>query len=144
MLIPGGIPMGKYTFREQRLLAEYIAKRWPKARVQYRVRVGPEAQGYYIVGAKWADALVETENTIYLVEAKVTKASVAIGQLLYYRKLLPMSPWYPLLPRKPIKLFLLLAVDDPTLRRLAEEDGIETDVYKPDWLEEQMVGELGP
>jgi len=104
--------------------------------------MGPKSEGYYAPSAKWADALVETPDTIYIVEAKVTKASVALGQLLYYKKLLPMSPWYGQLANKPIKLFLLLAVDDPTLRNLAAQDGIETDVYHPTWIDESMGGEL--
>lgn len=83
---------------------------------------------------RFADAVVITRTELVLIEAKMRSAPDAIGQLLLYKTLVretfELLDWAHL----PLVLELVVAVDDPAVRRMAEEIGIRVKVFRPAWL----------
>ncbi len=135
---------------EARLLSEYIMRRWPNAAVSFRVKVGPDVKlpsgelsaeatnRLTIILKRWADALVEDGGTIWLIEAKIKNIYAALGQLEAYLELLPQTPELSHLKGRQVKGLLVLGRRDKMVDEMAARKGIEVDVYRPQWLKDQL------
>lgn len=131
---------------EQLYIAEYIAMRFPNAKkIMYQVPLGGTpyqlAQGVAGVTPKWfwrfgyrADAVVVSDNTLYVIEAESRRPVNGLSELLVYLASVDDSPNlgpYKLLERKGI---LLTTIMD---RRTYEEclkHNIEYAFYRPEWI----------
>lgn len=131
---------------EQMYIAEYIAKRFPRARkVLFQVPVGgtPFRLAMHDTGVtpSWfwrfgyrVDAIVVDDNTLYLIEAESRRPVNGLSELQVYYNAVDDSPNlgpYRLLDRKAI---LLTTVMDDRVYELCKKLGFEYVVYRPDWI----------
>ncbi len=127
----------KYLPRENRLVAEWLEKTHPTALQWKRVRLGPIAPGkdpkYYGILRRFADIVFKDGSTIHIVEAKMRPKPDAIGQLLLYRDLFPMTPEFSEFKDMPLRLVFLTTIEDPVVKKMAAEMGIDYAVYGPPW-----------
>jgi hypothetical protein len=142
------MPAVNRTWRpvETRLLAEYLAARWPGHRVQQRVRVGrlhpsleipglsPEEQQALGCWRRWVDAIVWDPPRVILMEAAVKPDPGDVSQLELYLHLFPTTPEFQEWAAAPLVGVLVYAVDDPTIHRLARGRGLLVDVFSPSWI----------
>ena len=98
----------------------------------------PEEIRMLKVYARWADAVILSPPTLYIVEAKLRVSDYlkALGELLYYRKVIRLNKEINWDEFKAVMGILVIPVDDPPLTSLARELGFRVDVYKPSFWEE--------
>ncbi len=136
--------------RERLMVAEYVTRTFPDAQAKrYQVRLGAaplELQGAKLtdseagalrVWSRWADAIVEYQDRVILIEAKIRPKMGPLEALLLYRVLLPSTPGLELGDRK-VELRYVYAVEDPVLNMIARELGIAVDHYEPAWLRDYL------
>lgn len=145
----------KWQPREMRMLAEWLAERWPRTEYLTRVRLGrieprvdpslltPDEIHATGVHRRWADAVVLLPDRVLLIEAKILPKPGVISQLELYARLLPHTPELAEHAHKPIEMLLLYAIEDPLIQLLAREKGIRCLMYRPDWIDDYMA-ELFP
>ena len=136
--------------RETRLLSEWVAKNYPNDRAMYRVRLGRPpswaapsiAEGappeIYKIYQRWADAIIIREKELILVEAKIRPAPGVISQINLYAQLLPKTAEMAQFMDRPIRKIILMAMRDPEVEELAAVDGIEIQIYSPDWVNDYL------
>jgi len=78
---------------------------------------------------RFADAIFVEENIVHIVETKISPSADAIGQLLLYERLFPETPEFSAYKDFPIKKIMLTTREDPAIRKLAEDNGIELVIY---------------
>ena len=132
------------------MVAEYVAQAYPDAQAaRFNVRLGTapiadetlqlssdEAAGLR-VWSRWADAVVELEDRVVLVEAKIRPKMGPLEALLLYRVLLPSTPDLQLRGRK-VEMRFVYAVEDPVLNMIARELGIQVEKFEPSWLRDYL------
>lgn len=142
------MPRGPFrsAYGESRMLSEYLAWQYPDATVYERMRLGAliprtadptmTAEELAMVGVfrRWADAVVVSRDELVVVEAKMRSAPGAVAQLELYEELVPLTPELVPFLSLPLVLELVVAIEDPAVRRLCERKGIRCRIYKPDWL----------
>lgn len=136
--------------REERLLAEYLARFYPKAKVQMHVRLGnapllhnnvplePAERKLLKNFSRHADALIVEPDRVTLVEAKVIPSPGSISEIEFYGELFGSDDDYKAYASLPLRLLLVWGFDDPVLRRMALKRGIAVELYSPDWLGEAL------
>lgn len=85
---------------------------------------------------KFPDAIVLDASGVLIIETKMLPDAGAIGQLKLYRDLIPRTPRFEKISDKPIRMMLVTTRDDINVRALAENEGIEFEVFRPDWIDE--------
>lgn len=133
------------------MVSEYVQARYPDAeRVLLQVRLGSppaELQAQTLsadesaalrVWSRWADAVVELEDRVVLVEAKIRPKMGPLEALLLYEVLLPNTPDLELRGRRVEKRFVY-AVEDPVLNLIARQLGILPELYVPAWLRQYLA-----
>ena len=141
---------GKYRMIERRYVIEYVFKRFKEAVWRgFNVRLGmppeewrkryPElSHRWWKVWMAYADAVVVTDDAIWIIEAKIRNPRTAIGQLLDYRERLKVTPEFKQWLNRPIKLLLVIPIPAPEIESLAKNYGIEVDHYLPEWVANYM------
>ena len=136
---------------EARLVAEYLAVRFPNATTRQHVRLGPikpfmstedltpAERALAGVWRRWADAVVIEDTRVVIVEGSVYPDPGLISQLDLYLRLWPATPEYAQYARTPVVGLLLTALDDPTIRQLAAERGHLCAVYRPPWADGYLL-----
>jgi len=136
----------KYRRVERRYVVDYVLNKYKSPiRVYYNLKLGPPpefverafpglARGYYKPWQRYADAVVITDATIDIIEAKVHNLKVGIGYLLEYRTLAPQTPELQQYLPRPIRTILVIPIPDPWILQNAANYGIIVEVYCPDWL----------
>ena len=135
---------------ESEYVAEYIQTYWrgriyflhfkitgpPKPLVSEELE--PQEINMLKVYARWADAVILSPPTLYIVEAKLRVSDYlkALGELLYYRKIIKSNPEINWNEFKMVIGILVIPVDDPPFTTLARELGLRVDIYKPSFWEE--------
>jgi len=137
--------------RESRLLAEYLAQKYPKDTVMYRVRLGQTpawaassiSEGVpaeiYKAYQRWADAIIITQTHLILMEAKIKPEPGVISQILLYDQLIPKTyalDQYKKLQRSNI---LLIAQHDPEVEELARKNNITVEYFNPAWVTDYLI-----
>jgi len=133
---------------EPKWVAEYCVKFYPRAEVRYNCPLGtaPEelvvehgitkALRLYRAYRPKVDALVITETSIILIEAKVWRYVDGIAKLPLYAALVPDTPELaPYLPRV-IVTRLLVPIIPSWLIRAAEKLNVEIVNWAPKWIME--------
>ena len=142
------MPRGKKRYRrvERRYVVDYVLNKYKNPiRVFYNLKLGPPPE--WVVKAypglketmyrpwqRYADAVVVTDATLDLIEAKVHNWKVGIGYLIEYEALLPQTPRLREYLNRPIRKILVIPLPDPWILSIAPKYGIIVDVYLPDWL----------
>jgi len=136
--------------REERLLAEYLARHHQSSEIRTRVRLGPtplshsgvkleEAEEKLLRNfARWADALVIRNDSVTIIEAEVLPSPGVVSQLELYRALFKNDPTFSELQGRPVHLLAVWGVDDPALRAIAENHAVRVVIFTPTWLGEAL------
>ncbi len=124
--------------KESILLTKWLAEFHRSDKQWKRVRLGipanPEEAKLYSVLLRWADAVVESDGEILIVETKLRPEFGAIGQLEGYKELFKVTPEFSDYENWPVKMVLVSPVLDLGIAEIASKKGIIYDVWKPaDW-----------
>ena len=123
---------------ERRSVNDYIrANLWSK-HYQTRVWLGPlppgqEANEYMVVG-RWADIVTFEPYLVTIIEAKLEPSPAAVGQLLLYRDMFKQSPRFKDYADRPVAVKLLTSRVDTHVQELCEQQGVEYEVFRPEWI----------
>lgn len=132
------------------LLREWAAKMYPGIPVleQYRlgpttatlvgVQVTPGLEAALRVNNWYADGVIYAPNETLLIEAKMKPNPSAVGQALFYLRLLPSTPEHNQKPYAPIVPMVLFAEDDATVRVFAQSLAVRVATYTPSWVEDYL------
>jgi hypothetical protein len=137
--------------RERRMLAEWLADRYPDAEVWQQVKLGAyqsafgnenltqSEQRYVGVFRRYADALVFTPSKLILIEASIPPKPGYISQLKLYHSLVPLTPELGNYRQLPIEMVYLVAFEDPVVTALARREGILVEVFRPQWVSDYIA-----
>ena len=141
---------GTWEPREQRLLAEFLARHFPHDRRVLNVRLGPSPFRHSGVPldagdrallrgiGRWADALIMRPTDLILVEAEVLPSPGIISTLQLYGRLLRLTEDFQASSNLPLRLMLVWGFEDPVLGQLARDQGIEVRLFSPPWIVESL------
>jgi len=132
------------------LLREWAAAAYPGLPLYEQYRLGPTHAS--LVGVTvtpgleealrvmnwYADGVIYAPNETLLIEAKMKPNPSAVGQALFYLRLLPSTPQHNLKPYAPIVPVVLFAESDPTVTIFARSLGVRVVTYTPKWVEDYL------
>jgi hypothetical protein len=133
------------------LLREWAANAYPGKQLFEQYRLGPTTAA--LVGVTvtpgleaalrvmnwYADGVIYAPNETLLIEAKMKPNPSAVGQALFYLRLLPSTPQHNRQPYAPIVPVVLFAEDDATVRVFAQSLGVRVITYTPAWVEQYLT-----
>lgn len=131
---------------ESRLLKEWLDRRYPDATLAGRIRLGPtrrsapggnltpEMEAMLSVENWYPDALILSPNELLIVEAKVNPKPAAIGEVLFYQRLLARTPDLSAYLQYHFQPVVLFGEDDPDVNAFARSLGVRVEVWIPPWL----------
>ncbi len=132
--------------RERRYISEYMMHQWPRGAWQLNVELGPIPQEYvdrYGLGKAAAmfrptrprvDAVKWDKDHYYLIEAKIRDIKAGIGDLSYYRGMIPNTPDLPMYEGQPLTFRLVVPWMIDWIRVAADAAGVEVVVFMVDWI----------
>lgn len=132
--------------RERRYISEYMKTTWPEGNYQLNVELGPIPQEYvdrYGLGKAAAmfrptrprvDAVKWTPERYYLIEAKIRDIKAGIGDLSFYRGMLPSTQDLPFYDGQPVIYRLVIPWMIDWFRTAADAAGVEVVVSWQDWI----------
>jgi len=133
-----------------RLLTEFLISEFPNGGYQTNVPLGPtmdrlvqafgEAHGTAASRPfrPKVDAIAFPPGRLVLLEAKEPVHAKGIGDLLFYRSLLPDTPELTVYAGRPVELWLVVPWATPALTVAAPRLGITLKVYRPTWYDQRM------
>lgn len=136
--------------REGRLIAEYIAEKYPGDRVIFGCPLGPVPEKMIAtLGPRKAlrmarglrpevDALVIRDHQLVLVEAKIQRWVDGIAKLPVYRSLIPTTPELEQYRDYEVEMRLCFPWSSETIEEAARAAGVILDVYHKPWLEDYI------
>ena len=136
--------------RERRYISEYMIKEWPGGGWQLNVELGPIPQEYvdrYGLGKAAAmfrptrprvDAVKWTPQAYYIIEAKIRDIKAGIGDLSYYRGMIPGTLDLPFYDGQPIICRLVVPWMIDWMIAAAEAAQVEVAVFTADWIDEYV------
>jgi hypothetical protein len=131
---------------ESRLMKEWLERRYPDATMTGRIRLGPTrrtAPGGNLTPAMEAmlsvenwypDALVLSKDELLIVEAKVNPKPAAIGEVLFYHRLIARTPELAAHVQYHFQPMVLFGEDDPDVNAFARSLGVRVEIFIPPWL----------
>ena len=138
-------------FGEMRMVAEYIERTYPDDVVFMRLRLGSlvpdgprpdltkEEMAMLGVFRRWADAVVITPTELIVVEASLRSDTGDPSKLIVYGRLVPHTAELQEFSDRRLQLELVVAVEDPVVRQVAQELGIRCRVYEPKWFPQYLA-----
>lgn len=134
-----------------RLLKEWAATQPWDAEPIRELRLGPTTQSAPGVTltpaveamlrvANWyADLVGPRAGQLWVVEAKLQPDPGAIGQVLFYSRLIMSTPALKPLWGLPIRPVVLFGCDDRDVRNFAQSLGVIVEVFTPSWYEAYCI-----
>lgn len=138
-------------FGEMRMVSEYIERTYTNDIAFLRLRLGsmvpdgprpgltPQETAMLGVFRRWADAVVITPDELIVVEASLRSDTGDPSKLVIYGRLVPHTPELQEFRDRRLVLELVVAVEDPVVRQVAQELGIRCRVYEPKWLPQYLA-----
>ncbi len=132
--------------RERRYIAEYMKHQWPEGNWQLNVELGPIPQEYvdrYGLGKAAAmfrptrprvDAIKWTPTHYYLIESKIRDIKAGIGDLSYYRGMIPRTPDLPFYNGQELIFRLVVPWMIDWIKAAADAAQVEVVVFWADWI----------
>lgn len=132
------------------LLREWALKRYPGRAYFENLRLGPteaHVNGVAISAAfermlrveNWyADMVIPLDDSLLVIEAKVKATPGAVGQVLFYQRLLMATPALQEHMVKPTLAVVLFAEDDTAVSNFARGMGVRVEIYTPMWIEDYL------
>jgi hypothetical protein len=136
--------------RERRYISEYMMKTWPEGDWQLNVELGPIPAEYVTrMGLTRAaalfrptrprvDAVKWTPSAYYLIEAKIRDIKAGIGDLTYYKSVIPQTPDLPFYDGQPVIARLVVPWMLDWLSPVASAAGVEVAVHTEPWIEDYV------
>lgn len=136
--------------RERRFISEYMMRQWPEGGWQLNVELGPIPQDYidrYGLGKAAAifrptrprvDAVKWTPEKYYLIEAKLRDIKAGIGDLTYYRGMIPLTPDLPYYDGQEIIYRLVIPWMIDWINAAAAGAQVDVDIFEPDWVKDYI------
>lgn len=140
--------------REGRLIAEYIADRFPRAQVFFGCPLGPVPEKLIAtLGPRKAlrmarglrpevDALVVQDHRLILVEAKIQRWIDGIAKLPLYKSLIPTTPELEQYQGYEVEMRLCFPWQAENVEEAAKGAGVVLDVFHQPWIDDYLT-ELG-
>ena len=120
---------------EKLLAREYVGKFYENKPKWFRIEVGPiphnDTTGIYSRVRRWADAIIRMPDHMLIIEFKMKAQPGVISQIQHYATLFSQTPGFEKYWNEPLKLKVVVALDDPLIKQMAENNGIEYENYKP-------------
>lgn len=137
--------------RESALLDEWLSLRYPGVRSSGRLRLGPTT--VTVVGREltpeqvrmlsvenwYADAIVLAPGEQLVVEAKVQAKPAAIGEVLFYQRLLARTPELQGFGAVRFQPLVLFAESDADVTDFAHGLGVRVEIYSPPWIADYIA-----
>ena len=132
--------------RERRYISEYMMHEWPRGGWQLNVELGPIPQEYVDrlgLGRAAAlfrptrprvDAVKWTKDRYYLIEAKIRDIKAGIGDLSYYRGMIPRTPDLPFYDGQVVVARLVVPWMIDWIMAAADAAQVEVVVYWSEWI----------
>jgi len=132
--------------RERRFISEYLLNTWPEGDYQLNVELGAIPQEYvdrYGFGKAAAlfrptrprvDAVKWTKDSYYIIEAKIRDIKAGIGDLTYYRGMIPDTLDLPFYDGQPIVARLVVPWMIDWIMSAAKAAQVEVVVFEPEWI----------
>jgi len=136
--------------RERRYIAEYMRETWPEGNWQLNVELGAIPQEYVDrlgLGKAAAlfrptrprvDAIKWTPSHYYIIEAKIRDIKAGIGDLTYYRGMIPTTPDLPYYNGQPITYHLVIPWMIDWMKAAADAAQVEVEVFHADWIDDYV------
>jgi len=136
--------------RERRYISQYMKDTFPDMHYQINVELGAipaeYIQRYGITRAAAlfrptrprVDAVRWQPDKYYLIEAKLRDIKGGIGDLMYYKSVIPATPDLPFYDGQPIVVRLVIPWMLDWLKPTADQAGIEVDVKWYDFVDEYV------
>lgn len=136
--------------RERRLISEYLKDAFPEGGYQVNVELGPipkeyvQRMGFARAAAMFRptrpriDAVKWSPDQYILIEAKLRDIKSGIGDLLYYRNIIPKTLDLPEYTGQPITTRLVIPWMLDWLTPVAQANNIEVVIFAPDWVSEYV------
>lgn len=125
---------------ESKMVREYLVKIYPTNLKWVRHEIGPynpnnpaEFNGQL---RRWADAIVDINDTVLLIECKMRPDFKAISQIDMYRDIFPKTPEFKYYADKPLKCMLLTTSIEPAVKAQCKKWDIIYEVYVPSFMDE--------
>lgn len=132
--------------RERRYISEYMKEAFPEGNYQLNIELGPIPQEYvdrYGLGKAAAlfrptrprvDAVKWTDSVYYLIEAKIRDIKAGIGDLSYYKGMVPLTPDLPYYDGQQIIYRLVVPWMIDWIKVAADAAGVDVVVFWVDWI----------
>ena len=136
---------------ESRLTKEWLTERYPDGEIIGRIRLGPtrrSAPGVELspsvakllsVENWFPDALVLDADECLIVEAKINPKPAAIGEVLFYQRLIWRTPGLEPFQQFVFQPVVLFGEDDPDINDFARSLGVRVEIHAPQWLESHLL-----
>lgn len=136
--------------RERRYISEYMLETWPAGDYELNVELGPIPQEYvtrYGMSKAAAmfrptrprvDAVKWTPEAYYIIEAKLRDIKAGIGDLSYYRNMIPDTKDLPYYDGQPIVARLVVPWTIDWVMAAARAADVEVVVFIKDWIEDYV------
>lgn len=136
--------------RERRYISEYMLHQWPEGNWQLNVELGPIPQEYvdrlgmskaaalFRPTRPRADAVKWTPEAYYLIESKIRDIKAGIGDLSYYRSVIPTTPDLPFYNHQTLICRLVVPWMLDWLMPVANAAVVEVVVFKPSWIDDYV------
>ena len=129
---------------------EYMLHEWPRGGWQLNVELGGIPQEYvdrYGLGKAAAmfrptrprvDAVKWTRERYYLIESKIRDIKAGIGDLSYYRGMIPSTPDLPFYDGQEIVCRLVVPWMIDWIRTAADAAQVDVVVFQADWIDDYV------
>jgi len=136
--------------RERRYISEYMVNEWPQGEWQLNVELGPIPQEYVDrmgLGKAAAlfrptrprvDAVKWTKERYYVIEAKIRDIKAGIGDLSYYRGMIPRTPDLPFYDGQEITCRLVVPWMIEWIQVAADAAQVDVAVFHAAWIDEYV------
>ena len=143
-------PLGTWAPRERRYIVEWARDRFPECEHRFNVPLGPVPESLIAelgferavkTFRRWRpyiDAVIVCPEKVVFAEAEILNPKNAIGDLLYYKELVPETPDLGELLNMKHEFWLVIPTYLKWIRDFAEKRGIIVDIYTPDWLKDYL------
>jgi hypothetical protein len=144
------VVLGDWKPKERRYIVEWAESKYPGFKKRFNVPIGPVPQSIieelgfergvrmYRRWRPYCDCLVYLPDKLILAEAEIINPKNAIGDLLYYRAILPDTPDIPEIKTMPVEYTLVIPAELKWVEEICQKEGIKIDIFTPDWIKEYL------
>jgi hypothetical protein len=103
------------------------------------VKVHPSLEAALRVENWYADGVIALPHEVLCIEAKIKANPSAVGQALFYLRLMMSTPELQMYMQLPFVPVVLFAEDDQTVGNFARGMGVRVELYTPGWIADYLT-----